>query len=108
MSLTLPTNYGNHAKTSNLVENWIIQLGYDEAFDQALDPDDNSINLVDDANFDGVVEGAVTWAQENGLQCYFERKILSSVIESPVHWWNGIHVMVLERDHNIKKYTSGN
>ena len=52
MSLTLPTNYGNHAKTSNLVENWIIQLGYNEAFDQALDPDDDSINLVDDANFD--------------------------------------------------------
>ena len=69
---------------------------------------DKFILVVDDANFDGVVEGAVSWAQENGLQCYFERKILSSVIESPVHWWNGIHVMVLERDPNIKKYTSGN
>ena len=52
MSLTLPTNYGNHAKTSNLVENWIIQLGYNEAFDQALDPDDDSINLVNDGSFD--------------------------------------------------------
>ena len=51
MSLTLPTQYTNHSKTSNLVENWIIQLGYDEAFDQALDPDDGSVNLINDASF---------------------------------------------------------
>jgi hypothetical protein len=70
--------------------------------------DDKFILIVDDANFDGVVEGAVTWAQENNLKCYLERKILSSVIESPVHWWNGIHVMVLEKDNRIKEYISGN
>ena len=70
--------------------------------------DDKFILDVDDANFDGVVEGAVTWAQENNLKCYLERKILSSVIESPVHWWNGIHVMVLEKDNRIKEYISGN
>ena len=70
--------------------------------------DDKFILVVDDANFDGVVEGAVTWAQENNLKCYFERKILSSVIESPVHWWNGIHIMVLEKDNRIKEYISGN
>ena len=70
--------------------------------------DDKFILVVDDANFDGVVEGAVTWAQENNLKCYLERKILSSVIESPVHWWNGIHVMVLEKDNRVKEYISGN
>ena len=70
--------------------------------------DDKFILIVDDANFDGVVEGAVTWAQENNLKCYLERKILSSVIESPVHWWNGIHVMVLEKDNRVKEYISGN
>jgi len=70
--------------------------------------DEKFILIVDDANFDGVVEGAVTWAQENNLKCYLERKILSSVIESPVHWWNGIHVMVLEKDNRIKEYISGN
>ena len=70
--------------------------------------DDKFILVVDDANFDGVVEGAVTWAQENNLQCYLERKILSSVIESPVHWWNGIHVMVLQKDARVKEYISGN
>tara|TARA_B100000427_G_scaffold203348_1_gene169119 strand:- start:3673 stop:5292 length:1620 start_codon:yes stop_codon:yes gene_type:complete len=70
--------------------------------------DDKFILIVDDANFDGVVEGAVTWAQENNLKCYFERKILSSVIESPVHWWNGIHIMVLEKDDTVKQYISGN
>ena len=68
------------------------------------------ILIVDDANFDGVVEGAVSWAAENNLKCYFERKILSSIIESPVHWWNGIHIMVLEQGHKelIKQYISGN
>ena len=70
--------------------------------------DEKFILIVDDANFDGVVEGAVSWAQENNLKCYLERKILSSVIESPVHWWNGIHVMVLEKDNRIKEYISGN
>ncbi len=70
--------------------------------------DEKFILVVDDANFDGVVEGAVTWAQENNLKCYLERKILSSVIESPVHWWNGIHVMVLEKDNRVKEYISGN
>ena len=70
--------------------------------------DEKFILIVDDANFDGVVEGAVTWAQENNLKCYLERKILSSVIESPVHWWNGIHVMVLEKDNRVKEYISGN
>ena len=70
--------------------------------------DEKFILIVDDANFDGVVEGAVSWAQENNLKCYLERKILSSVIESPVHWWNGIHVMVLEKDDTVKQYISGN
>ena len=70
--------------------------------------DDKFILVVDDAKFDGVVEGAVTWAQENNLKCYLERKILSTVIESPVHWWNGIQVMVLEKDNRVKEYISGN
>ena len=70
--------------------------------------DEKFILIVDDANFDGVVEGAVSWAQENNLKCYLERKILSSVVESPVHWWNGIHVMVLEKDNRVKEYISGN
>ena len=70
--------------------------------------DEKFILIVDDANFDGVVEGAVSWAQDNNLKCYLERKILSSVIESPVHWWNGIHVMVLEKDDTVKQYISGN
>jgi hypothetical protein len=66
--------------------------------------DDKFILIVDDANFDGVVEGTVQFVKENELTCYFERKILSSVIENPTHWWNGIHVLVLEKSNTIKDY----
>ena len=66
--------------------------------------DDKFILIVDDANFDGVVEGTVQFVKENELTCYFERKILSSVIENPTHWWNGIHVLVLEKSNAIKDY----
>ena len=69
---------------------------------------DKFIIIVDDANFDGVVDGTVQWASENHLQCYLERRILSSVVESPIHWWNGVHVMVLEKDNSVANYISGN
>ena len=58
---------------------------------------DKFILIVDDANFDGVVEATVQFTQENQLTCYFERRILSTVIENPNQWWNGIHVLVLEK-----------
>ena len=66
--------------------------------------DDKFILIVDDANFDGVVEGTVQFVKENELTCYFERKILSSVVENPTSWWNGIHVLVLEKTTVIKDY----
>jgi len=70
--------------------------------------DDKFVVVVDDANFDGVVDGTVSWMQENNLDCYFERRILSSVIESPTHWWNGIHVLVVQKNQDIKQYFSAN
>ena len=66
--------------------------------------DDQFILVVDDANFDGVVESTVTFIQENQLEVFFERRILSGVIENPNHWWNGIHVLVLRKDKLIKDY----
>lgn len=66
--------------------------------------DDKFILIVDDANFDGVVEGTVQFVKENELTCYFERKILSSVVENPTSWWNGIHVLVLEKTTVIEDY----
>jgi hypothetical protein len=66
--------------------------------------DDKFILVVDDANFDGVVEGTVQFVRENNLVCYFERKILSGIIENPTHWWNGIHILVLEKTKVIDEY----
>lgn len=49
MSLTLPTNYANASKSSNIQENWIIQLGFNESFDIALNGSDSSNNLASEA-----------------------------------------------------------
>ena len=70
--------------------------------------DDQFILVVDDANFDGVVEGTMQFVQENQLEIFFERRILSGVIENPTHWWNGIHVLVLRKDTLIKNYFGSN
>ena len=57
---------------------------------------DKFILVVDDANFDGVIESAIQFVKDNKYDLYFERKILSKIIENPHHWWNGLYVMVLE------------
>ena len=53
--------------------------------------------IIDDANFDGVIESAIQFVKDNNYDLYFERKILSKIIENPTHWWNGLFVMVLEK-----------
>ena len=58
---------------------------------------DKFILIIDDANFDGVIESAVQFVKDNNYDLYFERKILSKIIENPTHWWNGLFVMVLEK-----------
>lgn len=70
--------------------------------------DDQFILIVDDANFDGVVEGTVTFLQENQIEVFFERRLLSGIIENPTHWWNGIHVLVLRKDTLVKNYFGAN
>ena len=55
------------------------------------------ILVIDDANFDGVIESAIQFVKDNNYDLYFERKILSKIIENPTHWWNGLFVMVLEK-----------
>jgi len=58
---------------------------------------DKFILIIDDANFDGVIESAIQFVKDNNYDLYFERKILSAIIENPTHWWNGLFVMVLEK-----------
>lgn len=61
--------------------------------------DDKFILIVDDANFNGVIESTIQFVKDNNFTVYFERKILSTIIENPSHWWNGIYVLVLEKNH---------
>ena len=58
---------------------------------------DKFILIVDDANFDGVIDSAIQYIKENNFDVWFERKILSGIPENPNHWWNGLYVMVLEK-----------
>ena len=60
---------------------------------------DKFILIIDDANFDGVIESAIQFVKDNNYDLYFERKILSRIIENPTHWWNGLFVMVLEKSN---------
>lgn len=58
---------------------------------------DKFILVLDDANFDGVIDSAIQYIKENKFDVWFERKILSGIPENPHHWWNGLYVMVLEK-----------
>ena len=60
---------------------------------------DKFILIIDDANFDGVIESAIQFVKDNNYDLYFERKILSKIIENPTHWWNGLFVMVMEKSN---------
>ena len=58
---------------------------------------DKFILVIDDANFEGVIDSAIQFIKDNNFDVWFERKILSSIPENPNHWWNGVYVMVLEK-----------
>ena len=58
---------------------------------------DKFILVIDDANFDGVIDSTIQYIKENNFDVWFERKILSGIPENPNHWWNGLYVMVLEK-----------
>ena len=56
--------------------------------------EDTFILILDDANFDGVVESAEQFIKQNQYDILFEQKLLNS-IESDQMWWNGLHILVL-------------
>ena len=58
---------------------------------------DKFILVIDDANFDGVIDSAIQYIKEQDFDVWFERKILSTIPENPSHWWNGVYVLVLEK-----------
>jgi predicted O-methyltransferase YrrM len=57
---------------------------------------DEAILVFDDANFEGVVEGANLGIQRTGLQVMYD-KIWLNDVESDTEWWNGFYVVVVKR-----------
>ena len=65
MSLTLPTTgYDDQVKLGNIVENWVFQLGYDEAYDAA------STSL-----FISINDSAITFALDSSAEFAIGDKI---------------------------------
>lgn len=58
--------------------------------------DSTFLLLVDDANFEGVIDASEQFVKENNLTVLFERKLLND-IEDDTMWWNGLHMLVLQK-----------
>lgn len=58
---------------------------------------DKFILVLDDANFEGVVESANDFISSNNYNVLFSRKILTTVLEDDTSWWNGLYIMVVEK-----------
>lgn len=55
-----------------------------------------SILVFDDANWEGVVAGAIEGVEEMGGQIVYKKIILNST-ENPREWWNGLLIMVVRK-----------
>ena len=55
-----------------------------------------AIILVDDANWDGVVDGAEDGIAKAGLEVLF-KKIWLNKQESETEWWNGFYIAVVRK-----------
>ena len=58
--------------------------------------EDTFILILDDANFEGVVESAEQFVSQNQYTVLFEQKLLNRV-ESEQMWWNGLYLLVLAK-----------
>ena len=58
---------------------------------------DKFILILDDANFEGVVESANEFINTNNYNVLFSRKILTTILEDENSWWNGLYVMVVHK-----------
>lgn len=59
--------------------------------------DDEFILVLDDANFDGVVESIRDFINSKKLDCVFERVLLTEELEDEKSWWNGVYLAVLRK-----------
>ena len=58
---------------------------------------DTFVLVVDDANFEGVVNVTKRFVESNNLTVLFERQILTPIIEDDTSWWNGLYILVLSK-----------
>ena len=58
---------------------------------------DESILVFDDANWQGVVQGAVEGIQQTDFTIEIERMILNNV-EDATKWWNGLYAVVVKKN----------
>lgn len=58
---------------------------------------DESILVFDDANWQGVVQGAVEGIQQTNFNIELERMILNNV-EDQTKWWNGLYAVVVKKN----------
>ena len=56
---------------------------------------DNYILVIDDANFNGVMDNAKKFFEDKNV--VFERTIRTEVAEDKNDWWNGLHIAVIEK-----------
>jgi len=60
---------------------------------------DTAILIFDDFNWEGVVSGANQGIQSSGLTVINQRVITNNV-ENPSQWWNGLYILVVQREHS--------
>ena len=57
---------------------------------------DEAVLVFDDANWKGVVEGALDGIDAAGLELVYDKKMLNSVEDSTM-WWNGLLIAVVKK-----------
>lgn len=58
--------------------------------------------VVDDCNFDGVVAAVDKWCKDRKFHVLFKKVLRSQEIEDENGWWNGVMVLVLDKNLNRK------
>ena len=61
--------------------------------------DSNAVLIFDDANWDGVISGAAKGISRTNFNVVYTKMLLNP-IEDPTKWWNGLFIMVIEKNEN--------
>ena len=57
---------------------------------------DTAIIILDDANWEGVIDGGMAALEEYGMNVIYDKAVLNEV-ENPDMWWNGIFIAVVQK-----------